>query len=103
MRAYPALHPLAGLRRNDGPQGPAGRLLLGVVTCEAQRGAIAKRLCPGLQIRLGRFDSASRLHPPPSTRDDTDRQQKVCARRHVMAAFASGLDEFDSLYRDLAK
>ena len=25
-------------------------------------GAIAKRLCNGLQIRLGRFDSATRLH-----------------------------------------
>jgi len=24
-------------------------------------------------------------------------------RRHVMAAFASSLDEFDSLYRELAK
>ncbi len=28
------------------------------------RGAIAKRLCNGLQIRLARFDSGSRLHPP---------------------------------------
>ena len=26
-------------------------------------GAIAKRLCPGLQIRLDQFDSGSRLHP----------------------------------------
>ena len=25
-------------------------------------GAIAKRLCTGLQIRVGRFDSGSRLH-----------------------------------------
>ena len=28
-------------------------------------GAIAKRLCNGLQIRLVRFDSGSRLHPLP--------------------------------------
>jgi hypothetical protein len=27
-------------------------------------GAIAKRLCTGLQIRVGRFDSGSRLHLP---------------------------------------
>ena len=26
-------------------------------------GAIAKRLCPGLQIRLAQFDSGSHLHP----------------------------------------
>ena len=36
-------------------------------------------------------------------RDDIDRQQKERPRRHVMAAFASSLDEFDSLYRELAK
>ena len=29
-------------------------------------GAIAKRLCPGLQIRLDQFDSGSRLQTPPS-------------------------------------
>lgn len=32
-----------------------------------------------------------------------ERQQNVRPRRHVMAAFASSLDEFDSLYRELAK
>jgi len=32
-----------------------------------------------------------------------DRQQKERPRRHVMASFASSLDEFDSLYRELAK
>lgn len=36
-------------------------------------------------------------------RDYIDRQQKVRPRRHVMTAFASSLDEFDSLYRELAK
>jgi predicted transcriptional regulator len=36
-------------------------------------------------------------------RDYIDRQQKECPRRHVMAAFASSLDEFDHLYRELAK
>ena len=36
-------------------------------------------------------------------RDYLDRQQRERPRRHVMAAFASSLDEFDSLYRDLAK
>jgi protein-disulfide isomerase-like protein with CxxC motif len=36
-------------------------------------------------------------------RDYIDRQQKERARRHVMTAFASSLEEFDSLYRDLAK
>jgi hypothetical protein len=30
-------------------------------------------------------------------------QQKESPRRHVMAAFASSLDEFDHLYRELAK
>jgi hypothetical protein len=29
---------------------------------DQKRGAIAKRLCNGLQIRLARFDSGSRLH-----------------------------------------
>ena len=36
-------------------------------------------------------------------RDYIDRQQKSRPRRHVMSAFASSLDEFDSLYRELAK
>jgi hypothetical protein len=36
-------------------------------------------------------------------RDYIDRQQKARPRRHVMTAFASSLEEFDSLYRDLAK
>lgn len=36
-------------------------------------------------------------------RDYINRQQTKQPRRHVMAAFASSLDEFDSLYRELAK
>ena len=36
-------------------------------------------------------------------RDYIDRQQKERPRRHVIAAFVSSLEEFDSLYRDLAK
>ena len=36
-------------------------------------------------------------------REYIDRQQKDRPRRHVMAAFASSLDEFDHLYRELAK
>lgn len=36
-------------------------------------------------------------------REYIDRQQKERPRRHVMTAFASSLDEFDSLYRELAK
>lgn len=36
-------------------------------------------------------------------RDDIERQQYAQPRRHVMTAFASSLDEFDSLYRELAK
>ena len=36
-------------------------------------------------------------------RDYIDRQQRARPRRHVMAAFASSLDEFDHLYRELAK
>jgi len=32
-----------------------------------------------------------------------DRRQTQRPRRHVMAAFASSLDEFDTLYRELAK
>ena len=36
-------------------------------------------------------------------RDYIDRQQKERPRRHVMAALASSLDEFDTLYRELAK
>ena len=36
-------------------------------------------------------------------RDYIDRQQKERPRHHVMAAFASSLDEFDHLYRELAK
>ena len=36
-------------------------------------------------------------------RDYIDRQQKERPRRHVMAAFASSVEEFDELYRELAK
>jgi len=36
-------------------------------------------------------------------RDYIDRHQKAHPRRHVMASFASSLDEFDTLYRELAK
>ena len=36
-------------------------------------------------------------------RDYIDRQQKERPRRHVLTAFASSLEEFDSLYRELAK
>lgn len=36
-------------------------------------------------------------------RDYIDRHQKERPRRHVMESFASSLDEFDSLYRELAK
>lgn len=36
-------------------------------------------------------------------REYIDRQQKERPRRHVMAAFASSLEEFDHLYRELAK
>jgi hypothetical protein len=36
-------------------------------------------------------------------REYIDRQQKERPRRHVMNAFASSLDEFDSIYRELAK
>ena len=36
-------------------------------------------------------------------RDYIDRQQKERPRHHVMTAFASSLEEFDSLYRELAK
>lgn len=35
--------------------------------------------------------------------DYIDRQQKERPRRHVMTSFVSSLDEFDSLYRELAK
>ena len=34
-------------------------------------------------------------------RDYIDRQQKERPRRHVMAAFASSVEEFDELYREL--
>ena len=36
-------------------------------------------------------------------RDYIDRQQKERPRRHVTATFASSREEFDSLYRELAK
>ena len=36
-------------------------------------------------------------------RDYLERQSKSRPRQHVMATFASSLEEFDSLYRDLAK
>lgn len=36
-------------------------------------------------------------------RDYIDRHQMERPRRHVMTSFASSLDEFDSLYRELAK
>jgi predicted transcriptional regulator len=36
-------------------------------------------------------------------RDYIDRQQKERPRRHVISAFAASLEEFDSLYSELAK
>jgi predicted transcriptional regulator len=36
-------------------------------------------------------------------REYIERQQTQRPRRHVMASFASSLEEFDTLYRDLAK
>ncbi len=36
-------------------------------------------------------------------REYIDKHQKDRPRRHVMAAFASSLNEFDELYRELAK
>jgi hypothetical protein len=36
-------------------------------------------------------------------RDYIERQHKERPRRHVVASFASNLDEFDSLYREMAK
>ncbi|HRE14805.1 MAG TPA: hypothetical protein PLD37_11470 [Usitatibacteraceae bacterium] len=36
-------------------------------------------------------------------RDYIDRQQRQRPRQHVMTSFAASLDEFDTLYRDLAK
>lgn len=36
-------------------------------------------------------------------RDYLDKHQQDRPRRHVMAAFASSLSEFDVLYRELAK
>ena len=36
-------------------------------------------------------------------RDYIDRHQKERPRRHVITSFASSLDEFDTLYRELAK
>ena len=36
-------------------------------------------------------------------RDYIDRQQKERPRRHVISSFASSLEEFDNLYRELAK
>lgn len=36
-------------------------------------------------------------------RDYIDRHQKERPRRHVMAALADSVKEFDELYRDLAK
>ena len=36
-------------------------------------------------------------------RDYIDRHQGERPRRNVMASFASSLDEFDNLYRELAK
>jgi predicted transcriptional regulator len=36
-------------------------------------------------------------------RDYIDRHQKGRARRHVMAAFAESVKDFDELYRELAK
>lgn len=36
-------------------------------------------------------------------RDYIDRRQRERLRRHVMSAFAASLDEFDALYRELAK
>ena len=45
-------------------KGKLSRFPLIISACVSQHGAIAKRLCTGLQIRVGRFDSGSRLQIP---------------------------------------
>ena len=45
-------------------QGKAHKLSPFGFKASFQRGALAKRLCSGLQIHLGRFDSGTRLHDP---------------------------------------
>ena len=50
-------------------------------------------------LTSGRIELEPLLVPP----DDSDRLRKGGPRRHVMAAFASSLGEFDGLYRELAK
>jgi hypothetical protein len=41
--------------------------------------------------------------PIEALRGSIDRQQKERHRRHLIASFPSSLDEFDSLYRKLAR
>ena len=52
--------------------------------------------------------AASQGRPLQAILDDAlreylERQQRQQPREHVMSAFASSLDEFDTLYKDLAK
>jgi predicted transcriptional regulator len=52
--------------------------------------------------------AASQGRQPQALVDDAlreflERQQRDRPRQHVMSAFASSLDEFDALYKDLAK
>ena len=48
--------------------------MLPLFISELLSGAIAKRLCPGLQIRLVQFDSGSRLQLGPSRPEKPCRQ-----------------------------
>lgn len=103
--------------RNRGDRSPRASLLAAM--CSSTHGAVAKRLCGGLQSRSGRFDSGSRLQDysdagirlasllepsgcvrqssATSTCVDVCRRVSACAARRLLFAMHFPIDRLSGL------
>lgn len=109
--------------RNRGDRSPRASLLAAM--CSSTHGAVAKRLCGGLQSRSGRFDSGSRLQDysdagirlasllepsgcvrqssATSTCVDVCRRVSACAARRLLFAMHFPIDRLSGLGRSGAR
>lgn len=81
--------------------------MMGPLMTAAARGKLSSQAAPEVLAALRQIAESQGRQLlavlDEALRDYIDRQQTQRPRRHVMASFASSLDEFDSLYRELAK
>ena len=67
------------------------------------REKFSSQAAPEVLAALRQIAEAEGRQFQSTLRDYIDRRQRERPRRHVMSAFAASLDEFDALYRELAK